>query len=424
MKRTLVFSILVVMAGFFTYTCPMNEAVAQEPVIKIGINLELSGKQAPYGVPVARALRYEAERKNADGGLRALNGAKIEIVELDNATNAATATANAERLGSDPSILVTVGPCTSALSNAVEPTVGKWKMPNVCVMTTADKIFERGNEYIVSVTVMASKLGSSYAKFMVFMHEKFGIPLERITLAWPDDDYGKDLSSGFREELASRGFAKNIVADIPFDWQAKDLTPLVLRIKGAKPDFHLQVARTADGKLYHDACFTQRFFPYQVGGTSGFNHPTLWDLLGDKIAAATIGGPKLFFMELGAYDIPNPVRDAWVSKFHPQYPKIAVEQNLFFGATAANFLMSALEEAESPSREAINQALHGLRLKENDPRDFTGAYETPGLAFQSDGKARSWPTIAEWRKIQGDWQKVSIWHPTRGALNTPKEFGK
>lgn len=424
MKRLFLFALPVLIIVSMVIGWTPSKALAQTPVIKVGVNLELSGKQSSYGLATVRALRFAVEKKNAAGGIKSLNGAKIELVEFDNATEVTAASSNAERLGSDPKILVTVGPCTSALSMAVEPVLGRWKMPNMCVLTTADVIFERGNPYIVSVTVMASKVGITYAEFMVFMHDKYKLPLNRITLAYPDDDYGKDLAKGFRETLAKKGYEKNIVADVPFDWLAKDLTPVVLKIKGANPDFHLQVARTADGKLYHDACFTQRFSPYQVGGTSGFNHPDLWKLLGDKIATDTIGNPKLFFMELGAYDIPNPERDAWVKEFHAKYPDIPIEQNLYYGGTAASFLLQALEEAGKADREAINKALHSINLKKNDPRDFCGAFEKPGMAFTPQGKANAWPVIGEWRKVEGQWQKASLWHPTTGMLNTPKGFMK
>ena len=424
MKRLLLFALpaLIIVLVAIDWTAP--KAFAEGPAVKIGINIELSGKQSAYGLPIARALKFAVEKKNAAGGIKSLNGAKIELVGFDNATEVTAATSNAERLGSDPKILVTYGPCTSALSMAVEPITGKWKVPNMFIFTTADSIFEHGNPYIVSVTIMASKLGATYAEFMVFMHDKFKVPLNRITLAYPDDDYGKDLTKVFKETLAKKGYGKNIVADISFDWLAKDLTPLVLKIKGANPDFHLQVARTADGKLYHDACFTQRFHPYQVGGTSGFNHPDLWKLLGEKIASDTIGNPKLFFMELGAFDLPNLERDAWVKEFHAKYPDIPIEQNLYLGGTAANFLIEALEKAGKADREAINQALHRISLKKDDPFDFCGAFETPGLAFTPEGKANAWPVIGEWRKVEGQWRKVSLWHLTKGIFNTPKGFRK
>ena len=424
MKRIvyLALPVLVMVSVATTWTAPT--AFAQAPAIKIGINIELSGKQSAYGLPIARALRFLAEKKNAAGGIKSLSGAKIELVELDNATEVTAATSNAERLGSDPKVLVTYGPCTSALSMAVEPLAGKWKVPNVFIFTTADSIFEHGNPYIVSVTIMASKLGECYAEFMAFMHDQFKLPLNRISLAYPDDDYGRDLAKRFKEMLAKKGYGKNIVADIPFDWLAKDLTPVVLKIKGANPDFHLQVARTADGKLYHDACFTQGFHPYQAGGTSGFNHPDLWKLLGEKIAAETLGSSKTFFIELGAYDLPNPERDAWVKEFHAKYPDIPIEQNLYLGGTASNFLIQALEEAGKADREAINQALHKIKLRKNDPLDFCGIFETPGPAFTPEGKANAWPVVGEWRKAAGQWQKISLWHPTRGLFNTPKGFVK
>ena len=318
--------------------------------------------------------------------------------------------------------MAVAGPCTTPMSQPVEPIAARYGLPTVYSIMTLDRVFEHGNEYVFTVSVLASRIGGTYAKFMIDMNKKYGIPLNRISLAYPDNDYGITAAEGFREAMKKAGLAKNIVLDMPFDWKAKDLSPLVLKIKSAKTDFHMQVAYFADGKLYHDACYHLGFHPWQVGGASGFNHPKLWKVLGKEIGEATIGNKKTFAFDIAALDLPNAGRDAWVKGFLDKNPKVPVEMNLLMGAMVGEFIVEAIEKAGKRDRKAIVEALHGLFLRKDSPQDLIGAFEKPGSVWQPNGKPNSWGFIAQWNKTDGKWQKKSVFSPLTGTLNVPRAF--
>jgi branched-chain amino acid transport system substrate-binding protein len=369
-----------------------------------------------------KAVRYVVEKKNAEGGIKSLGGAKIEIVELDNATDAKTSVANHERIGTNKEILAVAGPCTTPMSQPVEPIAGRYGLPTVFSIMTLDQVFEHGNEYVCTVSVLASRIGGTYAKFMIDMNKKYGIPLNRISLAYPDNDYGITAAEGFKEAMKKAGLEKNIVLDVPFDWKAKDLSPLVLKIKAAQPDFHLQVVYFADGKLYHDACYNLGFHPWQVGGASGFNHPKLWKVLGKVIAEATIGNEKTFCFDVSALDLPDAGRDSWIKGFRDKNPKIPVEMNVLLGGMAGEFLIAAVEKAGKRDRKAIAEALHGLSFRKDSLQDLTGCFELSGMVWQPNGKPNSYGHIVQWTKTDGKWQKRTLFHPIKGQLNVPRAF--
>ncbi len=403
------------------FALSFNLCLAVEPV-KIGVHAAFTGKYAAYGMSTLHAVRYEVEKKNAEGGIKSLGGAKIELVEMDNATSAKDSVANHERLGVNKDVLAVVGPCTTPMSQPVEPIAAKYHLPTVHSITTLDKIFEHGNDYVFTVSVLASRFGATYASFMIDMHKKYGLPLNRITVAYPDNDYGITVAEGFKKGMKNAGYGKNIVLDLPFNWKSKDLSPIVLKIKAAKPDFHLQVAYFADGKLYHDACYNFGFHPWQVGGASGFNHPKLWRTLGTKIAEATIGNKKTFPYDMAAFDLPNAGRDAWTKGFTAKNPKVSVEMNLLLGAMAGRFVIEAIEKTGKRDRVAIAKTLHKLYLEKNDPRDLAGTYKKPGPVWMPNGKPNSYGYVAQWEKMDGKWKKKTLFHPLMGFLATPRAF--
>jgi len=419
MKRKITLSLTLAVAFFLGFS--LSPSLAVEPV-KIACQGEFTGKYSAYGMSTLNAVRYEVARKNAEGGVKSLGGAKIELIEMDNATDAKNSVTNHERLGENKEILAVIGPATTPMSQPVEPIAQRYKLPTVYSVTTLDKIFEHGNNYVFTVSVLASRFGTTYARFMTEMGKKYALPLNRITLAYPDNDYGITVAEGFKEEMKTAGLAKNIVLDEPFNWKAKDLNPVVLKIKAATPDFHLQVAYFADGKLYHDACYNLDFHPWQVGGASGFNHPKLWEVLGDKISEATLGNKKTFAYDIAAMDLPNQSRDAWSKGFSDMFPDTPVEMNLLMGAMAGRFVIEALEAAGKRDREALTHALHSLQLRRDDPGDLMNCYEKPGPVWMPNGKPNSYGFVVQWEKKDEKWDKRTLFHPQMGLIVPPRAF--
>jgi len=413
--------LIFVMVLFLLSLLALNHASAVEPV-KIAINGEFTGRSATYGMGALYAVRFEVKKKNEAGGIKSLGGAKIELIEVDNVSEPKDAVASHERLGSNKEILAILGPSVTPQAMAVEPVAGKYRIPTIFFTTTTDQIFEHGNKYVFSLSTLATRIGETYARFMLEMQKKHRVPLNRITLAYPDNEYGLNVSNSFKQIMKKAGLEKNIVLDQPFDSVSKDLSPIVLKLKAANPDFHLQVGYFADGKLFHDACFNMAFHPLQVGGFSSFDHPDLWKALGEKVGAATIGNPKTFAADGFAFDLPNPSRDAWVKSFSAENPKAPIEYTLFQGAMATKMLISALEIAGKRDREAITDALHKIYLQKDDPLDLMGVMEKPGYVWQSNGKLNSWSVIVQWQQKKGKWETVTMYLPTYGMIGVSPSF--
>ena len=419
MKKGIFWMIAVGLVFFFGLM--LNRAPAAEPV-KIAAHGEFTGKSSPYGMGVLQAVRFEVKKKNEAGGIKSLGGAKIELIEEDNASQPKDAVASHERLASNKEILAIVGPTLTPQATPVEPIAGKYRITSIFPITTTDSVFENKNKYVFSTTIMGSRIGEGYARFMLDMHKKYKVPLNRITYSYPDTEYGINVGRSFKAVLKGAGFEKNIVLDLPFDSNLKDLTPVVLKLKAANPDFHCQVGYFADGKLFHDACFNLKFNPLQVGGANGFNHPDLWKVLGARIAEETIGSKKTFFLDTACFDLPNPARDSWIKSFSTENPKVPVEQNLLLGAESIRLLLEAMEAAGKRDREAIAEAMHKMNFQKDDSRDIMGNFEKPGLAFGPDGKPNTWGFISQWDKKGDNLGKLSVYHPGMGWISGPKMF--
>src|SRR5215831_18591025 len=71
---------------------------AQRSTINIGVIQPLSGANAQFGVNCRNGIELAADEINATGGIKALGGAKINLVVSDATSNPTTAPTVAQRL--------------------------------------------------------------------------------------------------------------------------------------------------------------------------------------------------------------------------------------------------------------------------------------------------------------------------------------
>jgi branched-chain amino acid transport system substrate-binding protein len=400
-----------------SFICPSRGPLAKE--VRLGGVSSLTGKYASYGTAVKIGVQYVIKEVNESGGIKSLGGAKIKLIWADAATSGTKAATEAERLITAENVSAVIGPVTTPTSIAAEPAYLKYKTPAIFCITTYDGLFEHGNPYIRTVSVLASQIGRSYAIQLQYMAKNWQIPIDRISIAYPDNDYGKTVHKYFMDSIEKAGLKENVVAEIPFQYKTTDLSPVVLKLKGVNPTFHIQVAYTADGKLFHDACYALEFHPWMLGGMSGFNHPKLWGMLGEKIGSQTLGNPRTFVGNFYASDTRLPAYRDFLSRFRARNKKTPVEMNLVLGVQAAYLLVEALERAGSVDRQRLNDALAAIRLPLGHPRMLMTTF-APELGFTSQGKplhARTY--VQQWWKENGRWRLYTVW-PKDEATRKPK----
>ena len=408
----------------FLLAFQIGSARAVDPV-KIVCLGEFTGKYANDGMALLHSTRFNVEEKNKAGGIKSLGGAKIELVEADCQSDPKIAVAETERLASDPKVLAFLGPSLSAIAPAVEPVHGKYGVPAIYSLATSDDIFEHGNPWVFSCGALASGIGADLAKGLVWLNEKYKVPINRIGFIYIENDYGITVAQNFRKEMKRRNLEKNIAVEVRFDGASKDMTPVVMKLKAADPDIVVMVCYFATGKLFHDACFTLDFHPWMVGGVSGFTHPNLWQALGQKIAEATLGNPKtLAYDAVTPLDTPNKTRDEWLKRFKSRNPDAPVDFSVLMGAQASLLMIDAIEKG-GRSRAGVRDALHNMKAEKNDPRIVVPNWELPGPVFGPGGKPNSHMVFVQWEKAGDKWKVVYLWHPTDGPTGTvPRAFRK
>jgi branched-chain amino acid transport system substrate-binding protein len=206
-------------------------STAKQP-IKIGAILSLTGSYAGLGAPEKQALELEVERINAVGGI---NGRPIEVVIVDDATDAQKAVAAATKLIDQDKVVVILGATGTSGTMAIRNEANRAGVPIVSmaggsvITDTFDKnTFQTPwpNRLVVPFT----------AKYFVPARALNGsvvMPQLRVALLSSSDGYGKDGHDVTLKDAKASGLT--IVADETFNPGDTDMTVQLTKIKAKAP---------------------------------------------------------------------------------------------------------------------------------------------------------------------------------------------
>ncbi len=173
---------------------------AQAEDIKVGILLGFTGPAESYAPPMAGGARAALKEASESGAF--LGGTKIEIVEADSTcTDAAVATASAERLITSEGVSGIIGALCSGATTAVLQNVA---LPNGMVMVSPSATSPaltalEDNGLFFRATPSDSRQGAVMAQLL---KDK---GYSSVAVTYTNNDYGKGLSDAFATNFTSLG---------------------------------------------------------------------------------------------------------------------------------------------------------------------------------------------------------------------------
>src|SRR5262249_19320982 len=145
-------------AAFILSPFVIRPGFAQSATINIGVIQPLSGANAQFGVNCRNGIELVADEINAAGGIRALGGAKINLVVSDATSKPTIAPGVAQRLIAQNDLSAVLGAYVSSLTLAISEVTARADIPFL-TMAYADEITGRGLESVFQVTPKASVIG-------------------------------------------------------------------------------------------------------------------------------------------------------------------------------------------------------------------------------------------------------------------------
>jgi branched-chain amino acid transport system substrate-binding protein len=209
-----------------------NTAVAQDKTIRVGITLRM---MVESGMAYGDIAKSEIEAVNATGGI---NGAKVEVILLDDECKPDKGVANVNRFISQNKVHLILGSTCSSVSMPIADVTAKEQVPQLIPQSTNSGITQKGSEWVFRVSVSERFYAGVYGKYL---GENVG---KKIAYLYTTDGAGIAFTKQLQEYMK-----KYYNVDPVFETQMQetdlDFRSHLLKIKATNPQI-LAIAGQAD----------------------------------------------------------------------------------------------------------------------------------------------------------------------------------
>jgi len=377
-------------------------ARAQTKSVKMAMIAPLSGRWARQGQLLRQGAEMAIDEINQKGGIQKLGGAKFELVVADAGDNTEKAKNAAQRLIADqPDLIGGFGSWLSSFTLAVTEVTERAQLPWL-TLSYSDAITNRGFKFIFQTSPTADwQAAQTVPTAMELAQHATGKRPKTIGIIQDNTaspvSFGKQLREGGGLEKAGL----KATVDQIFTPPLSDATPLIDKVRSAKPDFLLLLTSAMpDLKLVLEKLDEFKLIKKMplVGNGAPFGVPEL---------AKTIGTDLLEGLFFSVANWPLKGQEDFIDRFKKRTGEPWVTQDGLCGYGHTWILKEALEAAGSADKLKVADAIRAMNLTTGP-----AALSFPGpIKFDEKGRRMDVPMIfAQWQKGE----PVSVYPEDRG----------
>ncbi|BCJ86280.1 ABC transporter substrate-binding protein [Effusibacillus dendaii] len=371
-----------------------NPSSTDSSTIKIGAILPLTGDAAPLGDQSKKAIQLAVDEINEKGGIKSMNGAKLQVVWGDSQGNQQVAQSETSRLITQEKVALLTGAYQSGMTIPASQEAEKQKKIWFASVPSDDLITARGLKYVFRIADTSSMRVKTQIQFLNDMKKKSD--LKSVALVYENSSWGQGVAKYWKEELPKNGYS--IVVDEAYDRKATDLTPVVTKVKNANPDVVLMVSYVQDGTLLAKGFKQQQVKPKVFLATSGGT--------ADPQFLKNAGEDAVNWLDVSAWepDVNRPgskeLDKKFVDKFgvHPSGEQIKEYAGIYT-------IADALERAKSTDSDKLREALKATNITSGPTTIYTKTMHFDDTQTLPDPSL----VIAQFQKINGKIERVTVY---------------
>jgi len=330
-------------------TCMIMAAPAlAKDTIKIGAILAVTGPASFLGAPEAKTLEMMVEDINKKGGIK---GSKIELIIKDSGASPEKALSFAKQLIEEDKVLAIIGPSTSGETMKIKSVAEEAKAILISC-AAAEVIVNPVAKYVFKTPQM-----DKHAVIKIFEQMK-AMKLSKAGVLSSNTGFGKAGKEQI-EKLAPE-YGIQIVANEVYDKAATDLTAEVTKVKasGAEAIINWSI-EPAQSIVIKNA--RQIGFKGQIFQSHGFGNIEYVKAAGEAAEGVIFPAGKLLVADTLPDSDPQ---KAVLINYKKDYESKFKDEASTFGGHAYDamlILTKAIEKANSTDKEAVRNAIEGLK---------------------------------------------------------------
>ena len=342
-------------------------ASAQPKDVKVALIAPMSGPWARAGEMMKQGAELAIEDINKAGGVKALGGAKLRLVIADAGDSPEKARNAAQRLLSEePDLIGGTGAWLSSFTLAVTEVTERAGLPWLTI-SFSDQVTSRGFKYLFQTSASGARQAEILLPTIVDMATKTA-GKRPASVGVLTDSTPSPLS--FLKPMREGGFkGQNLqsVVDETFTPPLSDATPLVQKVRAARPDFLLLFPTgIPDNKLIieklNEFGLGKGRLPL-IGSGGHFASPEMLNLLGKEamegLMSVSVGWPTKEIADVA-------------ERFKAKYKEPWMTQDPVYAYGDMWLLKEALEIAKAADREKVAAALRGIDISDGPAQYYSG----------------------------------------------------
>jgi branched-chain amino acid transport system substrate-binding protein len=378
--------------------------------VKIGNILPLSGPSASVGIQNQWAIELATDKINKAGGIKALGGAQLVNVFTDSKGDPNVGATAAEQLINTDKVVLISGAWNSAVTKPSTQVAERYGIPYVVPVSVNDAITERGFKYTFRIAAKDSWWARDQFRFLDDMKKATKTELATIAFVYENGDWGSGMKEQWTKLAAQFGY--KIVLDEPYPSTTSDLTPVVMKIKAAKPDVLLLTSNAADAILLTNTMATYKVKAKAIIGTGGGH--------ADPSFRKTTGKNCEYMFDVVEWetDLDRPQIPALNKEFKDLH-KIDLAGESVDAFSSVYVIADALERAKSTDPKKLRDALAATNLCVGKGKLGIDILSYDCVTFDQTGQNKNAGIVlVQFREINGVMERVTVWPVGRKGIKT------
>ena len=328
---------------------------AVAPPIKLGHIHPMTGFLAFMGGQLRAGLVLAVEEINAAGGIKSLDGAKIQLLDGDSEGKPQVSITEVERFHNEGCIAV-LGCLQSAVTLVATQQAERLRLPFVVSVSVSDQITARGFKYTFRLQPHSGHMASHTMQYLSEIAKSNGAHVKTISYIHDNTSFGTSLFKHV-ERLAPK-YGWEIAADVPYSPRATDVSTEVNKIKFAGADVVFHSGYFSDSirvlRTMQDLRIRAKGIVGMANGA--YSQAKFVSEMGSKAEHVMDGNYRAN---------PKSAMTARVFAAYKRQFKDVMPSHAVYSYQAVKIIAAALEKSGSRDREALREALTKTRVNKH-----------------------------------------------------------
>lgn len=371
-----------------------DSAPAAGDTVKLILYTSITGSGSTTGTMQSQAAQAAVDYVNANGGIKSMDGAQVELVIVDSGSDTSAAALPLQRaLQENQDAVAVIGHATSSICLVELEVLQEYGILGLTTSASNSAITTSGCEWVFQPAPYAQDFGAMQIEFLQYLCDNYldkDLKDLNIGLVYENSAWGTQNAEGTVATLEE--YNLEVAVDEPYEaGSLTDATSIITKMMNADVDVIFPSCYENDAKIIMTACQSLNYNPTILAGGSAFTWPSLARDLGDLVN--------------GIYSTDNFVNDQSYAVNNDEFMEISKQYEDTYGdflsgqggptAICTMLVLDMVDQLKTTDRTAIRDGIFAATSESNKwMATFNGENN---IVDENGHNAGATPIVLQWQ---------------------------